>query len=277
MRLLTATTSIAAFVLLATSAQAAPRRSPPTFPGARSLLWVGAHPDDETIAAPLLGRLCREEGLHCAFLVITTGERKQCRLPNGCHPDLGSVRASEMRHSARVFGAELTQWTLPDGGAMSGWATAAGGAGALVSQAAALMQSVNPDVVLTFDPRHGSTCHPDHQAAGELVLEAVGHLSRPPTVYLLETVVSGSTVPFSISYTSGGSTAQGTIGFDANQSLPALRSSAWQFTLLAAQAHPSQFVPSAIRGLARLPSSQRVVFIAPSTQALLEDPAFTCN
>ena len=36
------------------AAQAAAPRPAPFFPGARSLLWVGAHPDDEVLAAPLL-------------------------------------------------------------------------------------------------------------------------------------------------------------------------------------------------------------------------------
>jgi len=263
--------------LVASSAMRAQRGVPPTFPGARSLLWVGAHPDDEVIAAPLLGRLCVEEGLACTFLVITKGEAGQCRLANGCHPDLGSVRSAEMRRSARLFGAQLTQWNLPDGGGGAGWAAASGGLEALLSQTGSLIQALDPDVILTFDPRHGSTCHPDHRAAGDLVLQAAARVPRRPTVYLLETVVTGSTVPFTISYASGGTLAQGTFGFDGNQSLPSVRQTAWQFTVLAAQAHPSQFVPNAVRGLAKLSPKRRVVFAAPAALALTAASPTSCN
>lgn len=270
-------TLFAVTALATVSALPAQRGVPPTFPGAKSLLWVGAHPDDEVIAAPLLARLCVEEGLACAFLVITRGEAGQCRLANGCHPDLGSVRSAEMRRSARLFGAQLTQWSLPDGGGGAGWIAATGSPEALLSQTASLVQAVDPDVILTFDPRHGSTCHPDHRAAGDLVLQAVTRVPRPPTVYLLETVVTGSTTPFTISYAPGATPARGTIGFDANQSLPSIRQTAWQFTVLASQAHPSQFVPSAVRGLSRFSPKQRVVFAAPAALALTAASPRSCN
>jgi LmbE family N-acetylglucosaminyl deacetylase len=263
--------------LVASSALPAQRGVPPTFPGARSLLWVGAHPDDEVIAAPLLARLCVEERLACAFLVITRGEAGQCRLANGCHPDLGSVRSAEMRRSARLFGAQLTQWNLPDGGGGPGWIAASGSLEVLLNQTASVIQAVDPDVILTFDPRHGSTCHPDHRAAGDLVLRAATQVPRRPTVYLLETLVTGSTAPFTISYAPGATLAQGILGFDANQGLPSVRQTAWQFTVLAAQAHPSQFVPNAVRGLSRFSPKQRVVFAAPAALALTAASPLSCN
>lgn len=264
-------------VFVASSGHAAQRRSPPTFPGARSLLWVGAHPDDEVIAAPLLGRLCVEEGLTCTFLVMTKGEAGQCRLANGCHPDLGSVRIEEMGRSARLFGAQHIQWTLADGAGLGGWANASGGLSTLLSQISSFVQEVDPDIVLTFDPRHGSTCHPDHRGAGDLVLQAVSQVLRRPTVYLLETVVTGNTVPFTISYAAGATPAQGAFGFDANQNLPFLRQSAWRFTVLAAQSHPSQFVPGAVRGLSKFPPQKRVVFTAPAALALGAPSPVSCN
>jgi LmbE family N-acetylglucosaminyl deacetylase len=263
--------------LVAGRAESSPPRSPATFPGAKSLLWVGAHPDDETIAAPLIARLCIEEGLSCTFLVMTKGEAGSCRLANGCHPDLGSVRASEMRRSARLFGAVLNQWSLPDGGGASGWATASGSHDALIGRVAALIRKVSPDIVLTFDPRHGSTCHPDHRAAADIALEAVQQLSRQPTVYLLETVVTGSTSPFSISFSPGAPASAGAMGFDANQALKVHPATAWQFTVWAAQAHASQFDAAAVRGLAKLPSNQRVVFVAPAALALTSDSVFSCD
>lgn len=263
--------------LMAGRAESSPPQSPATFPGARSLLWVGAHPDDETIAAPLIARLCVEEGLSCTFLVMTRGEAGRCHLAQGCSPDLGSVRAAEMRRSARLFGAKLNQWSLPDGGGNAGWTAASGGRDALLGRVASLIRKVRPDLVLTFDPRHGSTCHPDHRAASDIVLEAVQRLFRQPTVYLLETLVTGSTSPFSISYAPGALISAGAIGFDANQALRARPVTAWQFTVWAAQAHASQFDAAAVRGLSKLPSNQRVVFVAPAALALTSDSVSRCN
>ena len=61
---------------------AVPASSVPSFlPGARSVLWVGAHPDDEVLAAPLLARWCLDEKLRCTFLIFTSasGANACCR------------------------------------------------------------------------------------------------------------------------------------------------------------------------------------------------------
>jgi hypothetical protein len=56
---------LAALPLLAAAPLlAAPARPlPALFAGARSLLWIAAHPDDEALAAPLLGRVCVGAGI----------------------------------------------------------------------------------------------------------------------------------------------------------------------------------------------------------------------
>jgi LmbE family N-acetylglucosaminyl deacetylase len=250
---------------------------PATFPGVRSLLWIGAHPDDEILAAPLLARLCIEEAISCTFLVLTRGEAGPCRLANGCHPDLGTVRSREMQRSARIFNAKLHLWDLPDGGGIAGWSTASGGNRALVDRVSSLLDAVLPDLVLTFDPRHGSTCHSDHRAAAEIVLEALEQVSRAPIVYLLETRVAGTTSPFSVGFSSAAPAAAATIGFDANQRLDSPRVPAWQFLLQVAQSHPSQFDQPALRGLRKVSARQRVVFFAPATMALASDAVWACN
>jgi LmbE family N-acetylglucosaminyl deacetylase len=261
------------------TATAAPCHSqvPATFPGVRSLLWIGAHPDDEVLVAPLLARLCIEEALSCTFLVLTRGEAGTCRLGNGCRPDLGAVRSREMQRSARLFKAKLHLWDLPDGGGIAGWSTASGSNRALLDRISSLLDAVLPDLILTFDPRHGSTCHPDHRAAAEVVLEALGQISRKPIVYFLETRVTGTTSPFSVSFSSAAPAAAGAIGFDANQRLSSPQLPAWQFLLLAAQSHASQFDQPALHGLRKVPARQRVVFFAPATMALASDAVWACN
>jgi LmbE family N-acetylglucosaminyl deacetylase len=236
----------------------------------RSLLWVGAHPDDELWVAPLLGRLCVEEGLACALLVLTRGEAGKCLRAQGCGPDLGAVRAQEMRRAARLFGARLYQWSLADGGG-SGW-----GAGAL-GRVSALLSAVDPDLVLTFDPRHGSTCHPDHRAAAALVLEGLERSPRRRAVYLVETLLDAGAPPGSYRLSSAADALAGGIAFDANQALGASRAPAWHYVQAAARIHASQFDADALRALARVPARQRAVFLAPAALALASERVAACE
>ena len=68
--------------------------SPPLFPGARSVLWVGAHPDDEVLLAPVLAKLCLLERLDCHLLVLTRGEAGICLLPGGCRNHIVGAAAA---------------------------------------------------------------------------------------------------------------------------------------------------------------------------------------
>jgi LmbE family N-acetylglucosaminyl deacetylase len=183
-----------------------------------------------------------------------------------------------MRRAASLFGARLVQWQQADGGgaAPPPWAPGTAAGEALVGEIATLLAEVHPDVVLTFDPRHGSTCHPDHRAVAALVLAAQQQAASHPPVFLLETVVSGVTQPFTTALAPGAPFSAGTTGFDATVTLRTQPVTAWQYLVWTAQAHPSQFVPSAVRGLARLPVSQRAVYIAPAALALASAGVATC-
>src|SRR6185369_9056626 len=146
------------------------------------ILWIGAHPDDEIVIAPLLGRECVERGAQCALLVMTAGEA-------GAAP---AVRAAEMQRAAGLFRASLTQWTFADvmGDVDAAWAAATGGREALVARLAAEIRAVAPEAVYTFDPRHGTTCHPAHRALGQLVIDAVATLPAPPRLVVVETAAA---------------------------------------------------------------------------------------
>jgi len=227
-------------------------------PGTTSVLWVAAHPDDEVLAAPLLSRLCLDEGLHCSFLVLTRGEHGDCLLPGGCRPDLATVRTAEMTRAAKLYHAQLTLWNLADGageadGSAPAWDAAAGGHAALVSSLASFIASSGADLVLTFDPRHGATCHADHRAAGNLVVESLAQVPRSPALYFLETRVDVNPSPFTIRFSPAAPAAAGVFAFDAT--------STWQTVLQDAQAHPSQFDARWLRALRSTPPSQQAVYL----------------
>jgi len=249
--------------------------SPPLFPGVRSLLWVGAHPDDEVVVAPALAKLCRIERLDCHFLVLTRGEAGVCLRPEGCLPDLASVRTAEMQQAAELFGAALTQWTLPDGGGMAGWNTASGGHAALVARLTTFLRGLAPELILTFDPRHGATCHTDHLAAGELVLAARAGLAPLPAAFLLETRVQVSATPPLIRYSPAASANAGAFGYPATLDF-ADHPGTWSFSVATARLHRSQFDAPKLRALGRLPGNERVVYLAPAEPVLDDSDVFVC-
>lgn len=268
-------------LLAAASLAAAPGQPlPPLFAGARSLLWIAAHPDDEALAAPLLGRVCVGERARCTFLVLTRGELGRCALPRGCGPDLGARRADEMARAVKLFDADLVLWNLGDGGGATSplprWEAQAGGREALLDGLRQAIRAARPDVVLTFDSRHGTTCHPDHRAAAELAQQALSALPDRPALFLLESVlVERDGLPRSFDPAAGA--RAGVVGFDANDKVPGSRIDWWQFLLADLDAHRSQFSGDVRRAVRRMPVSRRAVFFAPAAAVLPADLEARCE
>ncbi len=214
---------------------------PAALPQPSSVLWIAAHPDDESLVAPLLELWCNERLARCTFLIATRGEAGPCLLPEGCRPDLATVRSGEARAAAAYFHAALLQWTLQDGG---DWPP-------ITNELVAAIESVHPDLILTFDPRHGTTCHPDHRAICASTLEAIPLLTYKPQVWLLETRFE----PFIFSSATGL-----TVRFDAQ--------SRWYAVLDDMRLHPSQFDQTWTAGVEGVPPIQRAVYISPAEMVM---------
>lgn len=255
-----------------------PPRTPATpslFPGVQKLIWIGAHPDDEVLLAPTLARLCLRERVACHFLVLTRGEAGICLLPSGCEPDVATVRAHEMQAAAALFSASLTQWTLPDGGGTTGWSAASGGHSALLSRLRAFIEEQDPDLILTFDPRHGSTCHGDHRSAGELVIEAYATLLSQPALVLLETRATVTAAPPFVRFAPAGTVKDGLFADAATSDIGDARGT-WSYAAADAALHASQFANESVTALRRMRPQERVVYFAPAAMALDSDEIFTC-
>lgn len=235
-----------ALVLLALAAPLAARTRAVRAPGA--ILWIGAHPDDEILIAPLLGRDCVERGARCSLLVLTQGEG------GGSAP----VRAAEMQRAAEMLHAALTLWTFSDVSANvdAVWSGEAGGREALVARIAAEIAAAAPAAVYTFDPRHGSTCHPAHRAVGALVIEAAARVTPAPTLFLVETTSTFE------------SAVANPIVIDA--------SAHWSYLVRDAQLHASQFPSERIDAFANLPAEQRRIYLIPANDAGRAMYSFTC-
>jgi len=197
---------------------------------ARRILVVIAHPDDELLIAPLLGNRCVTGGASCSFLVMT----------NGDHP----ARAGEMARAAALFNARLTIWSYPDVMSDVGATWSNGDRPALVQQLANSIALEQSDMIVTFDPAHGSTGHPAHRELGQLVLETGAR-----NVWLIETAARFI----------GG-------GFELSNAAPErasviIANEAWQFVVRDAETHASQFTPEQIESLRTLPAEQRKVWL----------------
>jgi LmbE family N-acetylglucosaminyl deacetylase len=217
---------------------------------ARRILWIAAHPDDDVLIAPLLGRYCIESGSSCSILVATRGENGPCELPGGC-TDLGAIREQEMGAAAAFFRARLTQWSLPD--VMSDVIAAWGPD--VVDRLEQVISIEQPTVLLTFDPRHGSTCHPAHRAIGALVLDALARLgSAAPDVFFVET---RATLDDRYHFANGLPGTAITIGARG----------AWHYLTEDAAIHASQFSSGVVDSLARTPDSERFLFVAAAANA----------
>lgn len=70
----------------------------------KSLLFIFAHPDDESFAAAGTAARYADEGARLALVTATRGDRGKCGDPAVCAPEeLAGVREAELREAARII------------------------------------------------------------------------------------------------------------------------------------------------------------------------------
>ena len=146
-----------------------------------SLLWIGAHPDDDIIPGAILARACRGLGNPCLLLVVTSGEGGTCYWPP-CDPDLGTVRLAEMEEAARRYGAELEihgftnhPGTTPMEEIRAKWESE----GDITGVIAQAVRRFRPNLVLSLDASNGFYGHHEHRMVAELTREALALAGDP--------------------------------------------------------------------------------------------------
>ena len=215
---------------------------------AKRVLWIGAHPDDELFVAPFLGCL-RQRGAAIGFLVATRGEQGPCYRAEGCEPDLATVRESEMRDAAAVFGGEAWFADCRDGSGgtpelvLDAWARDAGGIDALDARFARVVDVFAPDLIVALDGNHGSTNHPDHVAAGRIA----ARLPRRAPLLLAESRLSWRP-PLTVS-----PAVPDAFAFDARNW--------WVWLMRDLACHRSQMRPETIATFANAAEEQRRVWL----------------
>ena len=132
------------------------------------LLFVFAHPDDESFSGVGTAMECASRGARTALVTATRGECGKCGEPPICTPQtLPSVREGELREAARIAGfdelhlldyrdKELAE-APPEQIRLT-----------LVTH----IRRLRPTIVLTFDP-NGFNVHPDHVAISRFVSDAI--------------------------------------------------------------------------------------------------------
>lgn len=154
--------------------------------GGARVLWCAAHPDDESMASPLIARAALHHRVPFCMTVLTHGEGGECCRPEGCKPDLATVRAQEMRqvaeflraelHLERYFNASLPVESFPLRHEIwQRWVAKRDP----VDYLAERIRAFRPDIILTFDPDHGWTGHPEHVLVARATLGAVRAAVRP--------------------------------------------------------------------------------------------------
>jgi len=144
-------------------------------------LWVAPHPDDESMVGAVLAKAALKMKNPLYMLVLTHGDGGECGLPEGCHPDVATVRGREMAEVARLYGAELQHehyWNAPlptesfpkRHDLAQRWCDETGDPTVLIAKT---IRDFKPDVLLTFEPFHGFTGHPEHQLTSRFATAAV--------------------------------------------------------------------------------------------------------
>lgn len=144
---------------------------------ARTVLAVFAHPDDETIAGPVLAHYGSAPNTRVFMAIVTNGDKGVmpfANIPAG--EQLAAVRTKEATCSADALGAQPPILLgFPDGGLAS--------VQVLTSAAAklrAVLDEIRPDAIVTWGP-DGGYGHPEHRLVSAVVTEIVqaGYTSAP--------------------------------------------------------------------------------------------------
>jgi N-acetylglucosamine malate deacetylase 2 len=147
----------------------------------RRILFIGAHPDDETFFAAGTFAKYREQGVDIHVLCATRGD--QGKSGGCCTPEeLPVVRERELRDATNAIGGAHIDF-LPYLDKRLGEAPIE----EIRTQLVTAIRRIRPDIVMTFDP-HGANQHPDHIAISRFVTDALPIAADPR--WLVETGAS---------------------------------------------------------------------------------------
>lgn len=251
---------------------------------ASRILLMTAHQDDEIVFSPFIGRYCQTK--ICRIVTATKDPVRAGEWPIsiGKFPfnssDLGAFSWSDPNEHPSVV---LQKWNIESANL---------GLINLNNVIAREIDKFRPDVILTFDPRHGTSCHSEHRAVGEAVrlgvaaYAGVNFPDKTKLFFLTTRRVDG--------VTENGSafsallpivpTDKNSVVYSADDFISTSKGTGWQFLTTLMGVYPSQFTSASINAvlntnsLERTTAFQRVTNYLPNDSryinAYLADPAF---
>ncbi|MBI4551274.1 MAG: PIG-L family deacetylase [Candidatus Latescibacteria bacterium] len=138
-----------------------------------NLLFIGAHPDDESGVTATFGREVLDHGARAAVVLATRGEGGGNGIGKELGPALGLLREAELRRATATYGVDLVYfldktdffYTLSCQAAFDVWHH-----DDALRRLVRLVRLLRPDVIVTMWPGPGT--HGQHQAAARLATEA---------------------------------------------------------------------------------------------------------
>ncbi|RUL53110.1 bacillithiol biosynthesis deacetylase BshB2 [Lysinibacillus antri] len=146
----------------------------------RQILVVFPHPDDEAFSSAGTIRLYRNMGVPVTYACLTLGEmgRNLGNPPFATRESLPEIRREELKEACKHMGIDdLRMMGLRDK------TVEFEDDEKMVKLVTNLIDELNPSLIITFLP--GYAVHPDHEATGRAVIEAVRRIPKDerPTVY----------------------------------------------------------------------------------------------
>lgn len=149
----------------------------------KSVLLVFPHPDDEALSVSGVIHGLSDD-VTSTLLVLTTGDAGESSVETD---DLAGTRRAEMQRVADILDVDrLIQKDMGDG-------TLSGERDAVRQVVRETLDTVKPDLVITFDPS-GMYGHPDHVATSEIVTELANdswqlwYVTHPARIYAMATL-----------------------------------------------------------------------------------------
>ena len=141
---------------------------------ASTLLFLFAHPDDESFSGAGTAMACAAAGARTVLVTATLGDRGKTGDPPLCGPgELAACRERELRDAAAIIGfEELHVLGYRD------QQLAAAPPDEIRRTLVSHIRRLRPAVVLTFDP-NGFNVHPDHVAISRFASDAIAAAADP--------------------------------------------------------------------------------------------------
>ncbi len=160
----------------------------------KTVLVIGAHPDDETMLAGGTLALLSSQGWRVHILCATRGEGGESGDPPVCRrEELAAVREQELRCAARALGAVGVQfmgYVDPPVGPDDELYPFEADFETLVGQICAAIGRTGADLVISHGS-DGEYGHPAHRLLHQAVSEAISRLKPPPLFYTFAAAVPG--------------------------------------------------------------------------------------